>query len=82
MYASEGRLGQSGDGEASVNVYIYKCLVIILFCKFNFIAQFSEYSHVNVQLFIYDKAHRSILLMVGNLNVVIFNSRAAYIKIS
>jgi hypothetical protein len=27
MYNSEGRLGQSGDGEASVNVYIYKCLV-------------------------------------------------------
>jgi hypothetical protein len=31
MYNSEGRFGQAGDGEASVNVYIYKFLAIIFF---------------------------------------------------
>jgi hypothetical protein len=30
IYNSKGYLGQAGDGEDSVNVYIYKCLVIIL----------------------------------------------------
>jgi hypothetical protein len=35
MYNSEGRLGQLGDGEASVNVYIYKCLVILIFLQKN-----------------------------------------------
>jgi hypothetical protein len=31
MYNSEGRLSQSGDGEASLNVNIYKCLVLLVF---------------------------------------------------
>jgi hypothetical protein len=34
IYNSEGRLGQVGDGEALVNVYIYKCLVIIIILIF------------------------------------------------
>jgi hypothetical protein len=35
MYNSEGCLGQSGDGEASVPVYRYKFLVILIFLRKN-----------------------------------------------
>jgi hypothetical protein len=35
MYNSEGRLGQEGDGEASVNVYIYKRQVILFFSPYS-----------------------------------------------
>jgi hypothetical protein len=61
-----------------VTTYIDAFIPIItgklLFCvviRMDFIAQFSEYSHVNVQLFIYDIRPRSIVWIVENPNEVI-----------